>query len=174
VHVRGVRRQGRRAARDGHRLDLIQQHDRGQTVVGQQRDVVGQELDDLLLALAVFRGHQAVGVDLDETGPVARGKRRGPVGHTAGQRRLAGAGGSVQQDQAVAGGDYERQRVAQVHRQEHLVEQTILERRVDDHLVPRVLRLQVRQHDVRRDAVGHLHRYPLSYIDVIPGPCKGD
>jgi hypothetical protein len=54
MHVRRVRRQGRGAAGNCHRFDLVEQHDRRPPVVGEQRHVLAEQLEDALLGLAML------------------------------------------------------------------------------------------------------------------------
>jgi hypothetical protein len=114
VDVRRVRRQGRFAARHGHRLDLVE-HDHGrQAVVSQGRDVLAEQLAHLALALPVLGAHQPVRVHLDEARAAAGGQRRELLGQSAGQGRLAGARRPVQQLEAVQRRHLEAQARAQL------------------------------------------------------------
>jgi hypothetical protein len=71
VHVDRISRQRCLAARHGHRLDLVEQHDALHAVFDQAREIFLKQLAHQLLTLTVLGAHKPMGRHLDQSRPLA-------------------------------------------------------------------------------------------------------
>ena len=128
MHIGGIRAQRGLRAGHGHRLDLVEDHDR-RLGAGQRGHVLRQQLVDLLLGLTVLGAHQPVRVDLDPAHLPARHELGKLSWQATGQGRLPGPRRAVQSAEAMQRGDRERYLGTQPHRQQALVPDPFLDLR---------------------------------------------
>lgn len=165
VHVGRVRRQRRCASRHCHRLHLVKHNHCRHLVVSEQRNVVAEQLEDLLLRLTMFGTHQPMRVYFDEANLATHHQAGELMCKAAGERRLACTRWAVQQDEAMKGRDVEGELGPERETEHHGVQETILHLLVRDDGVPGPRKTGRRLDLVSDDALGDLHAAPFCELN---------